>query len=173
MASTAQTEQSFLAHSSSGKINVFEDVVEGDVSVMTKSPSQCGRRQSRKRRKRKFRSSKAGEHKVEPHHIWLQFADGVQQTHRSFEAVEPPAADHVEPWQLGLLLSVQRFSVLIGREFIVGQFVGENRQTDVGMALQFPRDVKRVLVQLARARGKVATKQIFIGSRSQNRVMRR
>ncbi len=55
------------------------------------------------------------------------------------------------PGQFRLLLSVQRFSVLVRREFIVGQFVGENSQTDLWIALQFPRDVKRVLVQLARA----------------------
>jgi hypothetical protein len=37
----------------------------------------------------------------------------------------------------------------VGCEFIIRQLVGQDRQLDVGAALQLPRDMKGILVQLA------------------------
>lgn len=51
---------------------------------------------------------------------------------------------------------------LVCCEIAVGQFVSENRQLYVTIALQLARNVKRILVQLTPAGGKVATRQILI-----------
>src|ERR1041385_4226031 len=114
---------------------MFNNVVECDVSVVAEGSNQSRRPQSREGRKRMFWRAKTGEYEVEPHHIGLQFADRVQQTHWSCQAVEIPAADYVEAWKFRQLRTVKRFSTFVRSEFIVGQFVRENGQTDFWIAL--------------------------------------
>ena len=163
---------SFLAHSGAGEIDVFDDVVQSDVGVIAEtheSEPACTVRQ--RPPPDAPECAKAGKDEVEPHHVRLQFADGIQQPHWSGQAVEFPAADHVETRQfLSCGSALSGLTVLVGGELVVGQFVCKNGQTDVRIALQFPRDVKGVLVQLPALGGKVATKQIFIGPRSQNKA---
>jgi hypothetical protein len=60
----------------------------------------------------------------------------------------------MEAGQLRLLIRFERFSIRVCGEFVVVQLVGKDGQFDMGIALQFPRNMKRVLVQLASARRK-------------------
>src|SRR5581483_10693085 len=73
------------------------------------------------------------------------------QTQGVPEAVEAPAANDVESWQLLLLLSVYGLSVAVCGEIIFRQLIGEDGQFDVGMALQLARNMKCVLIELAAA----------------------
>ena len=60
----------------------------------------------------------------------------------------------LKPGSSGCWSAFNRRSIRIGREFVVVQLVGKDGQLDVGIALQLPRDVEGVLVQLPPARRK-------------------
>src|SRR5580658_8471187 len=109
--------------------------MQGDVGVVAKGSSQSGHAQSGKGRNWMFRSCKARKDEVEPYDIGLQSSDSTQQPGWSCQAIELPAADHVETGQLLLFVSFERVSVLVGSKFVVGQLISENGQADARIAL--------------------------------------
>ena len=70
-----------------------------------------------------------------------------------------------------LLLRRLEDYLFVGGPLIVGQFIGQNRQIHPRIALQFARNMKAVFVQLPAAGREAVTRQIFIGPRSQNKLM--
>lgn len=77
-------------------------------------------------------AAEGAEQQVEPNHVRLDFADGLQDVGSAGRVVEGPAALHGKALDFGVSL---------------GDFVGENGQADEGIALQFLRDVKPVFAE--------------------------
>jgi hypothetical protein len=132
---------------------VLDDVVQRDVGAEAERAGQRRCPQTRKRRHRTFLGREGGEHQVEPDHVGLQFPDRAQQADRGPQFVKFPAANYVEARKFGLRPGAERFAVLVGGKLIVAQFIRQDDQVDRRIALEFARNVKRVLVQLAAARG--------------------
>src|SRR5271156_4126639 len=66
----ADSKYSSLLNSSSSEVDVFDDVVQGDVRVVARGTYERWRRKSHHGCNRILRGRKAGEYEIEPHDIW-------------------------------------------------------------------------------------------------------
>ena len=150
----ADAQDAVAVHAGGGEIDVFEDVVEGDVGVESGGTRQGGGRESGEGGERLVGCGETGEDQVVPDHVGLELADGVQQAHRRREAPNFQQRMTLKPGSSDCSAHLKRVAVLIGCEIVLGEFVGENDQFDIRVALQFARDVKGIFIQLAPAGGK-------------------
>ena len=93
----AQTKQSFLPNSGAGKIDVLDDVVQGDVGEIAQRAGQCRCGTGRQRRPRDVPGvAKLEKTRLNQTTSGFNFRMVLSETDRSRQAVEFPAADHVE-----------------------------------------------------------------------------
>lgn len=122
------------ANSGVVEIHRIHQLMQGDVSVMTRHTRQRWNGQSQERGQRLV--SETGKSEVEPDNVGL---DGVQRTQNSqpvIEAIEVPAASDFEAWQFRLWR---------------GQVVGQYCEAQQGILFQFPSDVEPVFIQASPA----------------------
>ena len=117
----SNAEKLAVTQSGGSKIHVLQDVMQGDVGVIAGGADKSRRGQPRECGDGHVWRGKGGKDKIEPDHVGIEAADGVQQTEGIGQAPEFPAADDVEPRQLRLLFHLQRPAIFIGGKFVIGQ----------------------------------------------------